>query len=98
MVLLLHLLARLELEACTRHDKWHGVRRVRSVRVTRRGVAHLLSVAVISGDEKYVAVLFRSFVDSAHGFIGSRDGLDSGVVDTSVADLHKNYAAMNNVL
>jgi hypothetical protein len=87
LVLLRDLRARLERQPRARHDERHGVRRVRGVRVARRGIAHLLRVAVVRGDEEHVAVLLGGFVDGAHGFVGRGDGLDGGVVDARVTDL-----------
>lgn len=50
------------------------------------GELHLLSVAVVSGDEEDVALLLASLEDLANGLVGGRATNDGSFVYTSVAD------------
>lgn len=69
------------------HNERNGVCCMRSVRVSCLMVNHLLSVTVIGSDEQDVSGLLASFIDFADGLIGGRDGLDSRIQDTSMANL-----------
>lgn len=60
---------------------------MRRVRRARLGVAHLLGVAVVGGDEEDVAGGLAGFVDGADGGVGVGDGGDGGVEVAGVADL-----------
>lgn len=59
---------------------------VRGVGVSSLGVNHLLGVAVVGSDAEDVTGLLARVVDGPDSRIGSSDGLDSRVKDTSVAD------------
>lgn len=50
------------------------------------GEFHLLSIAVIGGDEKDVALLLAGIVDLSDGLVGGLNTHESGLVHTSVAD------------
>mgnify|MGYP006876488078 CR=1 FL=1 len=60
---------------------------VGGVRVASLGVEHLLGVTVVSGDGKDVAGLLAGIVHGLDCLVGGGNGNNSGVVNTSVADL-----------
>lgn len=60
---------------------------VGSVRLASGEVNHLLSVAMIGSDAEHVSRFLARIIDGANGLVGGGDGLNGGIVNSSVTNL-----------